>query len=346
MDYGWKIEYDRLTIWAKVNGLGKLLPTARGSKSLSGSSAQVYFENARRLLIQIGEDCSAQLRYSSDISEERGNFPLHVLRVSIEGLWQSQTTEVIRKMNAILENTILSVPDTEMLRMARFLSNGSRPQLLLAIKQAMSATCDNMNIKDSLQVDQTMISGHQEWQQRLIGNIRVIGEQNKYVLTEFLQYDDSWIGRSKELVTRINNLVFLLGSLHIENNLPLLRCGSFCHCPNRQAYGLMYDIPRHLVFRDRVPQPLTLVEVITKTESRHRRPALDEVFVLAHILVESILSFYKAGWLHKGISAYNIIFFPCYLSSPGDSLSSVRLIGFDHSRESDEGVVTISSRKS
>ena len=345
-DYGWKIEYDKLTIWAREVGLGEPLPNETGIEWLLEPSSAIQFENIRRLLLQIRDDCEAQPQYSSnDLSDQRNSLPLHVLRVSIDSLWQTQKPEVIEKMSIALENIILSVDDTEIPQMARFLPNGSRPQLLLAIKQAMRATNDNMNIDESLQVDQALISGHQEWQQRLLGKTRMTDKQTEYILTEFLQYDDSWIDRSEELITRINALVSLLSKLQIENSLPLLRCRSFCHCPHRQAYGMMYEIPKQLIVGDRIPQPLNLAEVIMKTASRSKRPALGEVFNLAHTLAASMLSFHKAGWLHKGISAYNVIFFPRRPDSPGDSLSTVRLIGFNHSRESDEGVFTVGPRE-
>lgn len=345
-DYGWKVEHDRLTIWAREMGLGKPLPNETGIEWLSEPSSAIQFENIRHLLLQIRDDCEAQSQDpSSDLSGQRNILPLHVLRVSIDGLWHTQTPKVIRKMNMALENIILSVDDTEIPRMARFLPNGSRPQLLLAIKQAMRATNDNMEIKESVQVDQAMIRGHQEWQRKVLGKIWVLDKQTEYVLTEFLQYDDSWIGRSEELIARINALVSLLSKMQIDKRLPVLRCRSFCHCPNRQAYGMMYEIPKRLIVGDNLPLPLNLAEVIGKTSSRSKRPALGEVFNLAHTLAVSVLSFHKAGWLHKGICAYNVIFFPHTPDSPGASLSTVRLIGFNYSRESDEGVTTVGPRE-
>lgn len=345
-DYGWKIEYDRFKIWAREIGLGEPLPNETGIEWLLETSSEDKFENVRRLLLQIREDCEAQSQFSSnDLTEQRNSLPLHVLRVSVDSLWNTLKSEVIQKMNTELESIIVSVKDTEIQQIAGFLPNRSRPQLLLAIKQAMRATNDNINFEESLQVDQAAISGHQEWQQKFLGKTRITERQTKYILTEFLKYDDSWIDRSKELISRINALVSLLSKLHLENSLPLLRCRSFCHCPNRQAYGMMYEIPKQLITGDRMPQPMNLAEMIIKTTSRSKRPALGEVFNLAHTLAASMLLLHKAGWLHKGISAYNVIFFPRSLDSPGDSLSTVRLIGFNHSRESDEGVITVGPRE-
>ncbi|KAG8528689.1 uncharacterized protein KY384_006376 [Bacidia gigantensis] len=339
--YGWKIEYDRLTLWGRELGLGSPLPDETGAEWLLEPSSTIQFDNIRCLLLQIKDDCEVRSQYfSNDRSEERNTVPIHVIRVSIDNLWQTQKPETIRKMNTALESIILSVDDTHVSQMANFLPNGSRPQLLLAIKQAMRATNDNMNIKESFLVDEDVISRHQDWQQRLLGKTRMNDEKTEYFLTEFLQYDDSWIGHSKELINRINALVCLLSKLQIGNSLPLLQCRSFCHCPKRQAYGIMYEMPKQLIVDDRMPQPLNLAEMILKTTSRPKRPALGEVFNLAYTLAASMLSFHKAGWLHKGICAYNLIFFPRNADSPGDSLSTFRLIGFNYSRESDIGITT------
>lgn len=345
-DYGWKLEYDRLVVWAAQIGLCEPLPDDRGVLWVLEPSSTIQMENVRRFLLQIRDECEAQSQYLSDAPRKEQNvLPLHVLRASIDSLWQTQRPEVVEKMHAAMESIILSVDDVEIPKIANYLPRGSRPQLLLAIKQAIRATNEDMLVKKSFQVDQSMIGGHQEWQQKCLGRIRTADHQTKYILTEFVQYDDSWIGRSKELVARINALVSVTSGLQIESELPLLRCLRFCHCPQRQAYGLLFEIPRHLLDQEHMPQPLNLTEVIKKTNSRPKRPALGEVFNLAHTLATSMLSLHKAGWLHKGVSAYNVIFFPHHSDSPGDLLSTVRLIGFNHSRESDVGVFTVGPRE-
>lgn len=346
-DYGWRVEYDRLKIWAAEMGADKPLPNERAIGWLLEPSSSVQRENIRRLLLQINDDCEAQLHYlTGNLSESCDVLPLHVLRVSIDGLWHTQTPKTIKKMSTALENVILAaVDDAEISRVAKYLPKGSRPQLLLAIKQALTATNTNMNIKENVQVERTMIRGHRDWQGKTVGENRVTDEQMEFVLTEFLEYDDFWIGRSEELVNRINALVLLLGTMHLEKTLPLLRCKTFCHCPDRQAYGMMYEIPQGLMLGNHASLPLNLAEIIGQTSSYSRRPALGRVFKLAHTLAASLLSFHKAGWLHKGICAYNVIFFPQTPNDSGALLSTVRMIGFNYSRESDRGIVTVGPRK-
>jgi serine/threonine protein kinase len=81
--------------------------------------------------------------------------------------------------------------------------------------------------------------------------------------------------------------------------------------------------------------------MIKSTEKRSKRPNLDEIFMLAFNLATTLASFHKAHWLHKGISADNVLFFPRDMDALGNSVSSARLVGFSDGRESAEGAVTV-----
>ena len=56
--------------------------------------------------------------------------------------------------------------------------------------------------------------------------------------------------------------------------------------------------------------PLTLKELIRG----FRRPDLGSLFVLASTLAQCISAFHTAGWLHKNISAHNVLFFDSQLA--------------------------------
>lgn len=339
-DYGWRIEYHRLQLWAKQIGLHDLSAKTGETVWHMTQSPEICFEKVRYLLLHVKQELDDLQHDIDSLPRQHNNLRLRSLRKSIDGLWQTLGCEVIVKLNRALESFLLADADIELPQMARYLPEDSRPQLLLAIKQALVASHTDLSSEKSFQVDPSMISGHREWQERLLGMSDIPGQGSEHLLTEFLKYDDSWIGRSEELVTRINGLVAVLKESRLESNFPVLSCKRFCHRPDRQAYGLIYEIPKQFAINGCMAQPLNLAELIKKTALRSKCPALGEVFKLAYTLAEFILSFHKVGWLHKGISAYNMIFFPSDPGSPGDSLETVRLIGFNYSRESDEGVST------
>ncbi|KAF1992761.1 hypothetical protein P154DRAFT_583495 [Amniculicola lignicola CBS 123094] len=344
-DYGMNIEYERLNIWAQEVGLAPVGVPVGVIVWLLQPTSQVHYENIATLLKEIKENIDAQMEEAGEgILAKPNNLRHHALRVGIDGLWQTLPPHRIRQMNAKLETVILAdEKSTDMSSVASHLAMYPRPQSLVAIRQAIMAANSNIDIGESFQVNPTILSGQADWQQRWLSRIQSADSKQgpAYGLTEFLRYEDSWIGREEELIARINNLVRLLSSKMFVNTFPVLRCKQFCHVPERQAYGLIYEIPSNFAFDTGVPQPLILCDVIKKTYERLKRPALGEVFMLAHALAKSVLSFHKAGWLHKGISAFNMVFFPANPEAPGSSLGTFRLTGFNHSRESNTGVFTV-----
>jgi hypothetical protein len=102
----------------------------------------------------------------------------------------------------------------------------------------------------------------------------------------------------------------------------------------QQAFGLLYKLPISKLDARLSPRPITLADLIKQTKSRSQRPLLEEVFATAYTLASSVLAFHKVGWLHKGISSFNLIFFPDASEPVASSITSPYLIGFNHSRES------------
>lgn len=88
----------------------------------------------------------------------------------------------------------------------------------------------------------------------------------------------------------------------------MLKCIGYFHDPHRNSFGLMYDFPTRT---EDGTLPLTLKELIRG----FGRPELGVLFRLASMLVHCICAFHKAGWLHKNLSAHNIVFFDPQLAT-------------------------------
>jgi hypothetical protein len=155
-----------------------------------------------------------------------------------------------------------------------------------------------------------------------------------------LEYQDKWVDRFDELLLRVDGLVSLLSKPETSALFALLPCINFCHLVGRQAFGLLYKLPTSKSDMSLTLRPITLVDLIMQTQRRLLRPPLDEVFAIAHTLASSVLNFHKAGWLHKGISSSNLIFFPEIDEPVARSITSLYLIGFNHSRESNDFAFT------
>lgn len=257
-------------------------------------------------------------------------------------MWDTQPQTVVRNMNSKLESLLLSEADVGNLSLViEEYADYRRIQFLVAMKQ-ISTSLDNLAAQgQNFLIDRSGVKHPGEVTGRELGYIDDPENGKVYTPTEILEYQDAWIDRSDALITRVNGLVSLLNRTDISETLPLLQCRDFCHISERQAFGLIYQIPNHFVRGPNQPQPITLAQMIQKTQPHSKRPLLDEIFLLAQLIATSVQTFHKAGWLHKAISDFTFIFFPSDPEAPGNSIKSPHFVGFNHSRESNNNAFTV-----
>lgn len=332
-----KIELQRFKIWAGEVGLDQVEYRSKAASVFSEPQAHIIFEEIHSLMRDIAHDLVDTL----DKNHGRPNTVQHfAIRPRVDKLWSTLSREHIGRMNSILETVILNTEelDGEQVDYGELVEY-SRPQLLVGMKQAFQALekYDYEPHGSVRFIDLAEITEQRDWNYKLLVRLELPSTPSTQALVEFVRYDDDWVSRSEELVTRISNLVSLWHQPNLIDTFPFLHCAGFSHFPSRQAYGLIFQLP---VGIDGA-MPITLVDVIERTQNRLKRPALEEIFMLAYRLAAGLGSFHKARWLHKGISPYNILFFPQSPEQPGDSLGSVRLVGFSHSRQSAEDAFTV-----
>lgn len=339
--YNFEIEFERFKIWSEHAGL------ARGDQN-GLQLSDVYLRRDYHVL----DDSTDQLKSiivilrsavepNDHIGDDTTNTILHTqLRVHIDKLWQFQESTSQTIMARKLETIILS-RDSEATQDVGEIDTFSRPQLLLVIRQALRSIDDPQKLpKDSLLVDQSSFTQCMEWEECLLGRFTTTDGDQRPSITELYHYDDTWIDRTHELVTRVQNLVVLLSQDYIIDNFPVLRALAFYHIPARQAYGLVFAIPKSIDMRNDNQVPRTLANVIKKTSYRTERPSLDDVYALAYKIADTVLSLHKAQWLHKGISAYKIIVFPENEGLTPGCLLSARILGFQYSRGTEDSFTT------
>jgi serine/threonine protein kinase len=164
-----------------------------------------------------------------------------------------------------------------------------------------------------------------------------IGERP--VIIEWIHYRRYETQSMPVLSERVEALASLLNSDDHPEQLRILRCLGFIHDvsnDSQPAFGLVYGIPASANVKIR-----NLSEVISDTARITPRPTLEARLRLAYTLARSLSTFHKLGWLHKSISAYNVLLF----NSPGSSssawLDSPYLVGFNHSRQKDPLAFTV-----
>lgn len=341
-DFELSVEYERFKIWAKTVGFDNVSRDGQKSTWFQDSSARIHFEKIRDALLVIREALTLQCGIAcNEAPEATGSVNYYGLQTSIDNLWDTQSQKTLKRMNSDLEDILLDESDKQPFTQVIVGQNRYRKiQLLFAMKQAMASVSKYGNGEVQFSIDKNSLKKVGELNQRwLVYKENGYGTES-YALMEMLEYDDKWNGRFDDLVMRVDDLVSLLGKPELSGSFPLLRCTNFCHFPEAHAFGLIYELPFLGPEKSLQPRPITLKDLIRQTQERLKRPPIGDIFRLAHTLASSLLGFHKATWLHKSISSLNIIFFPDAFECVAKSIASPYLIGFNHSRVSNDFVFT------
>jgi len=158
---------------------------------------------------------------------------------------------------------------------------------------------------------------------------------------KWMLYNTHWEGPvAQELFIRVEAIAELLNSDSKPAEFRVLHCSGFYHEPSRHGFGLVYDFPSLDNTAPESIKPLTLADVLEDRRSRGERPLLEDRLKLARELANTVLEFHKVRWLHKNISAYNVVFFNPPSTSLADSIRSPYVVGFSHSRPHEPSVFT------
>ncbi|KAK3379118.1 kinase-like domain-containing protein [Lasiosphaeria ovina] len=155
---------------------------------------------------------------------------------------------------------------------------------------------------------------------------------------EWIKYAEHWEGDvSQEMIVRVAAVAELLGLRDKPEGFRTLRCIGYYHEASRHSFALVFDFPPESVDR---PVPRTLAGIFKFTERRRDRPVLDDRLKLAYDVAVSVLEFHKVNWMHKSISAHNVLCFTAKHTSPAEWLRSPYLVGFNHSRPDEPDAFT------
>ncbi|KAI1414102.1 kinase-like protein [Hypoxylon sp. FL1857] len=135
----------------------------------------------------------------------------------------------------------------------------------------------------------------------------------------------------ENLYKRVASMVEVLSQEKPET-FRTMTCTGFFHDPGNGAFGIVFEIPRTLgAF-----QPISLRQVILDTWKNPKSwPDLGDKFKLASALASSILEFHTVGWVHKSLTASNVMFFPRLDERPVGAICNPFITGFNYSRPND-----------
>ncbi|MCJ1386084.1 hypothetical protein MMC17_009209 [Xylographa soralifera] len=341
---------DTLFLWTELSGLTDLNQAMSGIQWLVEASESQHEKMTAKI-----EDIMHDLNVAHEALQSPIISPVFAfLEASISELW-SFLPEILRKQG----RTILKVQFGELYTEALKSKNVSTVEQfgILAAMKDIEIHLEDSVLKDdhiaALNLSDATFEDAEQFGQTRLATIRrhlSEGVWKSKVLIEWIQYNASWAkdGHGDELLERVAAIASRVQQSPSEPDLNTLNCLGFYHAPEIWSIGLVFELPlvpspprASQLFQ---PRPITLRELIKVTsEGRASRPFLGSVFRLASYLTNSIVEYHTCGWLHKNVTAYNIIFFPTDLS-PGALLSAFDtpyLIGFSHTRQSDEHAFTV-----
>ena len=222
-------------------------------------------------------------------------------------LWSFTPSRLIQRMIQILHFRMTSSNDLEDLRQTRktFQADSRYEDIaLLATIKYMTKRVNGdirrgtrrLLVHDTVQIGATVGFVN-------IGTVTGNGE-SRPVFIEWMHYGPHWMNKDNrgELFDRVEAVAELFCRAELPRRITVPHCSGYYHCPTRHSFGLLYDFPTNA---PQDTQPLTLKDIFR----RFPRPLLGDLYELARGIMECVLSIHKAGWLHKNISAYNILFF-------------------------------------
>lgn len=342
------IEYQRFRIWGETNGFGDLVrvlekDSHRAPKSFA--DMQLVRDFLYKLLQEV-DKVSAALKIS-------GPKPYKVcyhLQKVVDRLWDMQPSFVRESMTNTLETRILNTEDRNELKSieaafqgadANNLDYGStayrRIGLLAAMKQIASALEGRSKSSGSMLIDEGQITTPIKpfhW----YGNstFRAVDGSEKQILIEWLEYEPTWADHTDELIQRVQDITSFRAPSSASHAFPVLASAGYYHKMEKRSFGIVYYFPprqpKPSLSIPNMEEPRNLRDIISRINSRTRRPSLDHVFGTALKLVNVVLTMHKASWLHKNISSYNIIYFPDRFKSTAEAMTEPYFIGFSYSR--------------
>lgn len=352
------IIYERFKIWSEAAGFSRtyeqMITHERFIDRQSLPQMQIIEDKLSMIPTEIEK--MSDIQQNSEAVQYR---IYHHLQKLIDDLWDLRSQSQRHEMFSILESRILNTSNADRLEsIAQGLGGSSlcergklsitaepkseilgyeRIGLLAAMKTIASALKMREQSSDDMLLDYKQIEGPMRaFHWHSLGRLRKADVSRQQVLIEWLKYDTYWIKHIGELIQRAQDIAACRATTSTGLVFPVLVCAGYFHDVANHAFGIVYSFPTlspgvsNAVIE--TEKPWSLSDILSKIKSRRQRPSLDEIFNVAHSLLDVVLTMHRGGWVHKNISAYNIIFFPDRYDSIAEAMKSPYLIGFNYSR--------------
>ena len=338
------IERDRFMIFGEVIGLKN--DDGEWSDAQQLFSKKVEFEIFKKYCLDLNEILDAAIE-TPQLMQIYGSSYTQ-LCTCLDQFWNLLSYELRLKCVNSLERKIINTNDLDALHKieseCKDLSSYRNVGLLAAIK-SMTKLAENCQIQNpELKWSHSSITslGARINLQTTMARVRSENSTTeKDALIHYMKYNARWTDEiGQKLFARVEAIAELLHRSEKPAGFRALNCIGYYHNSSLHSFGLVFDVP-HAVHSVQGPlAPLTLFSLIQGTRGQDQQPSLGDKFRLAHDLATSAFEWHKVDWLHKNISAFNVILFPQAFPSAAASITEPYIIGFNHSRPDEKNAFT------
>ncbi|MCJ1393796.1 hypothetical protein MMC18_006672 [Xylographa bjoerkii] len=338
-----QIEQTRFTLFGDAIGLGT---NEHDWSDLQVSFAgQLRFETFEQYCRDLCQSLDAameapQLLYSSEVSHRR-------LRTCIDQFWNLLSNELRMKCENSLERKIIDTDDMDALKNIgnelRDEPNYRKVALLAAIKYMTRMAGDQQMQNPMLKwnLDSILSLGPEINAQTTIACVKREGIANRDTLIHWMKYSARWTDEvGKELFLLVEAVAELLHESEKPSAFRALDCIGYYHNASLHSFGLIFDFPPIVNSIQGRIMPCTFSSLLHTTRGQDQQPTLGDKFCLARNLASSVYEWHKVDWLHKNLSAFNVLLFPQAFSSMAASIREPYIVGFNHSRPSAKNAFT------
>ena len=175
-------------------------------------------------------------------------------------------------------------------------------------------------------------------------NEEYLPDKRQRVLIEWRDYDkklpsdvrsEEFRAQVQTMYRRVQGLVRMLGSQSKPSNFRVLECVGNFHDYEDRKFGIVYRFPSTQA------TPVRLHFLLKGGSSKRLHPPhIGQKLTLAKTLAACLQIVHVSGWIHKDINSYNILFFTSANSLTDGDYRKPYLVGFQHSREDEQGAYT------
>ena len=348
-NYELKVEYERFDIWGIVLELKPAVHVTPMTAMML--SADLVFEPTA--------ECLEQTKQILDQLVLGGSEAFYIAQKALvntnDGLHNLLPAKLRQKSQILLEQRLIAAADAEELERAEESLQINLPYrrlgMLAAIKRmTLLANSRKVQCRPDLDLEGGRVRPKERLGDHGLGSITgryLLDRHERQVFIESLRYDVNWKEPvTEEMIVRVEAIAEMHSQADKPTDIRSLHCIGYYHFPQDHAFYIVYDIPLEPETDDEKTEVYSLNKVLILTQKWKERPFLEDRYRLARTLAISLLEFHTVDWLHKNLSAYNVIFFNNESKVGSKDFSRIKaleepfIIGFSRSRPNELAAFT------